>query len=1117
MFKFITVSSSLEILLIHPDDSDNDFIIANNISIFELSKKTFSSADLHECWFSNIRTCVEEYPNAGIFLDLSIESTTQYLLAQICQNLDAIHLVIQATLKYWDRWTYSITTSLKDQMAAFFALSSYHNWSQGSVFFNEENYQIKEKFLEFSTDFKISMIESLTSVNDLVRREISKLGVNLYYVFVHPSDAIILQDSLINHKLLVSGNGIIYTQASSYGCNYDGALIVTEADYEYYSTLLEYIEDLIINTIGFITKNTPTGSIQEVKLFLESLMPSHYSKRNFSLVNIQNGKRAKVGSITNNQITIFSKIIFPGNTTLIPKSAKKMLNFSISAGTTNPGSQSSMTQKLGSMGAYALVQKINEGNDLLPNFNMNLFSFDCGVTLYNANFAKTCFRQDFDKIGLAHLTSYGSLMAIGTMKTFFFLNITVPSIGSTNGDPSLSSVKNYPMYVRVVSSVTYNEGIVLIKALGWKKAAILYENSSWGISIYTISIKTAKSVDLEFINPENLRAVPPILDRNSIRNYKYLFQSVIDSHAMLFIMVFQCPMCNYALELFYDLGLRKGDIVVYSHNPDPLDFISTADSYLYKRKEIGCSMTRLVMPVWLGEVGQDALKRIWSTYNTRPTTLSCYYFDSAYLLAHALDYMINRGQDYTDPINAMQAIRNQRFLSCSGYVLIEQNPNDRLFDAYQFDQVTLNQTTGNLSINIAGYLKPFSTQLIYILNPLIYPDGTMKKPSDLRNVNDDCPFPKNKIKTFAKGRGLLFGICFTSAFIAGIVTIVIKKKLWNFAIIELLEPEASFQDFIVAATIFIESFQFASMGPDFSVLSTLLYSLTQLTTIDLENFIKFEKGMFWIIVNIVFCGIWLWVLLCIVILLRLHEKYDNLWVFRNLGLLGENLMPILGNLCFIPFISICLDIFQCDQSIGDNFTESFLSKDCYCFCWKEEHLTYAIISFICLLAYQPLAVLFRPLWQELQLMLHVKALPLYLMVKSIAQIALIVLNKTIKRTNALSHGITFIFIMSLYVWYILVFKAFNYGRFNLWQALSLIAVIWLAFLSTFILVAHGNTIVYFLLLIIGWIFIGVFGIFVQKKKYPSLLFKKKVRNEYALFRFAFNFRSSIYSIDELYE
>ncbi|CAG9319390.1 unnamed protein product [Blepharisma stoltei] len=46
------------------------------------------------------------------------------------------------------------------------------------------------------------------------------------------------------------------------------------------------------------------------------------------------------------------------------------------------------------------------------------------------------------------------------------------------------------------------------------------------------------------------------------------------------------------------------------------------------------------------------------------------------------------------------------------------------------------------------------------------------------------------------------------------------------------------------------------------------------------------------------------------------KKFPWVSFLRFLAWLADYLMPILGNLCFVPFISMCLNVFVCDQSIG---------------------------------------------------------------------------------------------------------------------------------------------------------------------------------------------------------
>ncbi|CAG9334734.1 unnamed protein product [Blepharisma stoltei] len=283
-----------------------------------------------------------------------------------------------------------------------------------------------------------------------------------------------------------------------------------------------------------------------------------------------------------------------------------------------------------------------------------------------------------------------------------------------------------------------------------------------------------------------------------------------------------------------------------------------------------------------------------------------------------------------------------------------------------------------------------------------------------------------------------------------------------------------------------------------------LAKISNSLSFNLENMFALQKGIFWIVIDGVYGAIILWLILCLVILLSLDEKYPKVTAFRILARLADYLMPILGNLCFIPFVSICLNVFICDHSIGDSFTESFLAADCYYFCWKDEHLIYAILSFIALLCYEPLAVLCRPLWQELQHMVHIHTSPPFLMVKTAIQVIFIVMNKTVKRADSTIHGAIFAVLMVAYIGFIFRYKPYNYPRLCWWQALSLIGVVWLSVMSTISSNTKGNAYIYFPVVCIGWIIIALVGIYVQRRKYPSLLYRKNLDTTH-LFKFAFTF------------
>ncbi|CAG9319128.1 unnamed protein product [Blepharisma stoltei] len=1100
----LNLSLSLEIILIQSNENFKGNLW-NEETLINYLVDASPQIDWHICPYISAAKCIEFYQDSYILIDLSQDLTTQAEISELCREYKKVHLVAQDEFKYHNDLTFSVISSKKAKFSAFFTLLNFYNWSKGTIFTNWYN---QEMFLNFTESFNLLTIESMIDMENLIMRVVPPLGSTLYYIFTQNNESISIQTYLIEANLLTEGNGIILNQKSGYRCKIEGALIVTDMGNEYADSEEKYLGSSILT---FLKEIENSENFLDVVNILEKEHNSHYGQNKFSIINIQGGERVIIGSIIEGVAFMPNNPIFPGNTTSIPKSHKKILDISIEAGSTNPNYSPSTVGPLAARGSYLAVSYINAGTSgILSNFQINMFNYDCGASVYNATFSKACFQKDFDSFGLAHIVSYASSMALGTVKLFKSLNWNFPLLG-INSDPSFNSSTLYPWYQRVWPSSSFTLPLipVLLRSLGWQKAAILYQNDSWGQNGYYFLNLGANTHNLILVNPDNTRAIPIGLDRNTIKNHSDILQGVIDSNARLVILLVQVPLVQYVIEAFYDLGLRRGDILIFVSVPDILSNILTTDDYLYKRLEIGVPMMTFFGQQWVGKLGEGAYSKILQLYNnTAPSSFACHYFDIIYLIGHALDFMINRGQDYTNPYKLESVIRNTQFIGCSGSVIIEKGSNDRFVSvlSVQADKFDIN---GNVVKYFIGELKPYSTQMLQISTPLIYPDGTTIKPADLRNQNTDCPFPDSEIKTFVKGKILVFCICFAITLISIIITFIIWKRWWKFSIEELKEKqEISFQDAVVAATIAIEFFQFASMGPNMSYLSSALGNFSNSLTLEMTNIIKLRNGMFWIIVDAVYGLIVLWLSMCGVILLRLDEKYLHFTLFRFIAWLADYMMPILGNLCFIPFISICLDIFVCDQSIGDNFTDSFLSYDCYYFCWKGEHLAYAILSFFALLCYEPLAVFCRPLWQEFQSLLHVKAAPLFLMVKTIIQVALIVMNKTVKRAQDITHGALFVLVMIIYIAFLFKFKPYNYSRFNLWQNLSLIGVVWLAILSTIALGAKGNSAILTVLLCAGWAMIGISGLYIQKKKCPSLLFRKKGNDTTNLFKFAFTFGRS---------
>jgi hypothetical protein len=282
------------------------------------------------------------------------------------------------------------------------------------------------------------------------------------------------------------------------------------------------------------------------------------------------------------------------------------------------------------------------------------------------------------------------------------------------------------------------------------------------------------------------------------------------------------------------------------------------------------------------------------------------------------------------------------------------------------------------------------------------------------------------------------------------------------------------------------------MGPDFSSLSTFLADIGHGVTVDLSHLLEMKEGVFWIILDIVFAAVGVWIVACFIILTKLDLRYHGWTLCVYLGLISEFILPIIGDQGFLPIVSILLDIFVCDRAYvesGDpEMTDSFLSRDCHASCWTGEHRWYVGFAVISLISYVPLAVYSRPLWQDYKTDLHIKTLPLLLMIKTIVQMLYIILNKTTFRSDKLTHAILFLAFHVAYTATNAKLVGFSYARVWFWHLLSLMGVFWIALMATMDIVTDAN-LAWVCLLFTGWAVLVVFGVIYQRKRYPKLLYR----------------------------
>ncbi|CAG9313522.1 unnamed protein product [Blepharisma stoltei] len=180
-----------------------------------------------------------------------------------------------------------------------------------------------------------------------------------------------------------------------------------------------------------------------------------------------------------------------------------------------------------------------------------------------------------------------------------------------------------------------------------------------------------------------------------------------------------------------------------------------------------------------------------------------------------------------------------------------------------------------------------------------------------------------------------------------------------------------------------------------------------------------------------------------------------------------------------------------------------MNHDCSVFCYKDEHIFFAILSSLTLLIYLPLSIMWRPIWQSINSNANIYLSPQFLISKSIFQIFSVALNKTLKHYNQSLEGLVYFVVTLVFIAYTIFYKPYNYHRCNLWTRISLLCLAWSLMLSSiYYAVTYHNFSFWISMQFGGWIILIAIAWVIQHKKYPSLLYSPKGVNINTLFKFA---------------
>ena len=927
------------------------------------------------------------------------------------------------------------------------------------------------------------------------------------YLFLGDNTLCSQYESVFHKSYLdVKGNLALFLNQCIYQVSNEGSIVLTSPSRVQASSYTEY----------FLLSVQQYLDVLKIKGLSNFEIYKHHQQVSneciYSIVNIQNSTKIEVGTVINGLVNITAPILYYGGTYTRVIYPRPRIQISANTGSINPpGIPPDPLNQLFQEGTYFAVDKINRDNILLQNFDFILFDgVNCGATEFDYNFGKACFLAIKDELGIAHIPVTSVVSSF--INLLRDLNLTLPFIGATGSNTRLSDKIAFPMFTRVVNSFPH---IVdawgnLVHLFAWKKVSILY-NRGLGGPIYTSMVALQQTYGFTIVNDETLRLLPEVFTTEDTLQLDPSLQNIIDIGSNIVFIACVNPSTFLILERFYDLGVRRGDLTFIYFVYNMAEAIYQGNTT--KRAELMHGSFYIYTIAWVGDYGESIRNEFLQTYNN--SWMRGFYIDATYVAANTASFLLSQGRSYENKTEFITAQRNTRMQGASGIISFDSSSNDRnlylfgLFNMYQ-DPITEEWITDQI-----GMIAPIGTVYFTLVKQPVWPAGSL--PLDMKMNYSNCPFRQDQIIASPIGVDIEAGVAIAVLALVIALTIYVFKNITRFQI-EMLKVKciASFQDYLALGFLLVETVQVISIGPTFVTFNTFLSHLSENMSLNLSKAVSFKDQNFWGIFYAMLRVGFAWLAMLGISNLKAHRFLSG--IVNRINDIKPKTIPIMSNYLFLPVLVTMLSILACDNAVGSSLTQSYLNYDCNQTCWIGSHIQKVVPASILIVVYVPLAILYRTLWQEDNNDLNIRATSIYLVVKNLVYIILVILEKTIKTSHGLAHGIVFSFIIAGMLGYIVVRKPFNFDRANLWARILICCVLWNSVICTISSNVLSENYVWLILQLLGWLTLVIVGAVLQSRLPPSFVVTIKGRSIVALFRFAFGLieyeKSSYKLVDE---
>ena len=1014
---------------------------------------------------------------------------------------------------------YYFHPSVEDATDSIQTLLNYFNWENLVIFVSEDIYlqkcgnilfnQLTNRINNF---FYITSETKQVEIDNFVGKMIKVASSRQFLLLTLAPASRMITNSLISKNIYSQGTGVIVFGEALAELDSLGIVGIIDKGCENITSSIDYSIVPITNLLAHLTKvlapdANPNSLSDAVKVYFQHRMSL------LSVINI-NSTRIVVGTIIKSKISITKAMIYPGGSTSINFSLKTALQFSYAGGSSNsPGIASVIYNYQQMTGAVFAVMAANNDTSILPSFNFSAIYTDCGVSTSNYSFISSCLNK-IKYFGVGFLSTAWSASTPSYIQ--YFTPTPIISIDSTLG---LSNTTLYPSFTRVVASATYWSTVIasFVNVNGWKEVVILVSNVPKDIAMYALFLQIAEEYGITILNDEAHRFIMASYTRSNFDQEKETFQHVFNTGGRILIMLAASPDYFYIVEGLYDVGARRGDFQIISSTitGGNVIFASETPENAVKREELLLGALGTYTVEWIGTYGAEMQASYIKIFN-QSSQYRCAPFDSAMLMIRSIAGALVNGYDYENPAILNKYIRQTRFTGCSGSVSIAQGTNDRSDQAAILEN--LYQVNGSWVEAGVAIFNPSNQAPFNIFQKIVWCDGSYNLPNDYR-FSQGCPFDTSKAKDSSSGFTVLYIVCFIIALVAILISIFMIKAFANEGHEEISTKKLiTAQDMFVFAIIILEIFQYFSLGTVPTDNSSVIDSISEISGVNFQRIITVSGSAYWHMILGTIIALWTWVTLCFTVILR----SKRIWCFKSeifeiIDFISEYVMPTLGDLGFLPIISMLMNLYVCTLCITDELTQSYNSHDCTTYCWTGMHLSYAVVSLISLAIYIPLSLYFRPIWQNYQGTINIRANSRYMIFKSVFQVFIIVFSKTVAYSNRYIFAYLYTGALLAYGIFLMRFKAFNYGVVNLWLYISIFLASYTEFIYAISISTPLNGSSVLGILIAGWVVILGAGYVIQTKRYISYLYSEPSKDIPEIIKEAFKMNKFKYKIGNMSE